>query len=60
MIRRLDPATTAGALALLVIGLFLLLDSTDAIDLTSGWALSLLLAAGGATLLASGGRPAGR
>jgi len=52
--RRLDLTSLVGGLSLLVIGLFLLLDSTDEIDLTAGWAASLVLAGIGATLLTSG------
>jgi hypothetical protein len=54
MRRHLDLTSLVGGLSLLVIGLFLLLDSTDDIDLTAGWAASLVLAGVGATLLASG------
>ena len=41
-------------MALLIVGLFLLLDSTGEIHLTVEWAGPLILAAIGATLLASG------
>ena len=54
MRRHLDLTSLVGGLSLLVIGLFLLLDSTDDIDLTAGWAASLVLAGVGATLLTSG------
>lgn len=52
--RRLDLTSLVGGLALLLVGLFLLLDSTGSVDLTAGWAASLVLAGAGATLLASG------
>ena len=52
--RRTDPTTLVGGLTLVVVGIFLLLDSLDEIDLTAGWAASLLLAAAGATILAGG------
>lgn len=52
--RRLHPTSLVGGFALLVVGLFLLLDSTGDLDLTVGWTASLVLAATGATLLASG------
>lgn len=51
---KLDRTSLSGGLALLVIGLFLLLDSLDELDLTAGWTASLVLAGAGATLLASG------
>ena len=54
MRERIDLTSLVGGLALLVIGLFLLLDSTGDIDLTAGWAGSLVLAGIGATMLASG------
>lgn len=51
---RLDLTSLVGGIALLVIGLFLLLDSLGELELTGGWTASLVLAGGGATLLASG------
>jgi hypothetical protein len=51
---RLDTPTLAGGLSLLVVGLFLLLDSVGELDLTVGWTASLLLAAAGLTLVVSG------
>ncbi|WP_158276609.1 hypothetical protein [Paraconexibacter algicola] len=52
--RRLDLTSLVGGVALLVIGLFLLLDGTGEVDLTLGWTASLVLAGAGATLLVGG------
>lgn len=52
--KRLDLTSLVGGLALLVIGLFLLLDGAGELDLSVGWTASLLLAGAGATVLASG------
>lgn len=49
---RVDHTTLAGGVALLVLGLLLLLDSTGELELTAGWATSAFLAGLGATLLA--------
>ncbi len=51
---RLDRTSLAGGIALLVIGLLLLLDSTGELELTAGWATSAFLAGLGVTLLAGG------
>ncbi len=52
--RRVDLTALVGGVALLIVGLFLLLDSTGELRLTVEWAGPLILAAIGATLLASG------
>jgi len=51
---RLDLTCLVGGLALLAVGLFLLLDSTGSVHLTAGWTASMILAAVGGTLVASG------
>ena len=51
---RPDVPTLVGGLAAAGVGFVLLLDSVDAITLSVGWLLPLLLAAVGAYLLAAG------
>ena len=52
--RSFDPASLVGGIAVIALGVVLMLDQTDAIDLSFGYLIPLLLAVVGSILLAAG------